>query len=198
MGVGVEAAVGVRTAVTGPETKGNITKEIRRSPILHAHHHENPCEGHLCISPIAPINCLRPILAVTPPPTAPGPPSPQNYLATQPLGCYRYSPCSCVLPLHPCNPSRNEGRYRRCSLKREAERCYRLLEPPSYRARLLVLCLLSRFLYGLAATARAASYLYRAAGGVGLRCGARSLRVCRFTSYPRARILWNKPIHQRD
>ena len=114
----------------------------------------------------------------------------QNYLATQPLGCYRYSPCSCVLPLHPCNPSRNEGRYRRCSLRREAERCYRLLEPPSYRARLLVLCLLSRFLYGLAATARAASYLYRAAGGVGLRCGARSLRVCRFTSYPRARILW--------
>jgi hypothetical protein len=147
----------------------------------------------------------------------------QNYLATQPLGCYRYSPCSCVLPLHPCNPSRNEGRYRRCSLKREAERCYRLLEPPSYRARLLVLCLLSRFLYGLAATARAASYLRRAAEGptygavpvrpeslplwarrycqsrelpvpscwgVDLRCGARSLRVCRFTSYPRARILW--------
>jgi hypothetical protein len=98
----------------------------------------------------------------------------QNYLATQPLGCYRYSPCSCVLPLHPCNPSRNEGRYRRCSLKREAERCYRLLEPPSYRARLLVLCLLSRFLYGLAATARAASCLCRAAGGS--TCGAVPVR----------------------
>jgi hypothetical protein len=65
-----------------PETKGTVTKEKRRSPILHPHHHENLYERYLCISPIAPINCLRPILSVTPPPTTPDPPSPQNYPAT--------------------------------------------------------------------------------------------------------------------